>query len=314
MKDITQHNFEADLITASVAQPVLLDIWAPWCGPCKTLGPLLEKLETDYAGAFLLTKLDADAEPEIAAQLSQMFGVRSIPFCVLFKGGQPVDGFVGALPEGEVRKFLDKHVPSPEERAAAEDMLEAEELLAEGDPDSAIDRLQAALATNPANDNARYDFLRALLKNGRVAEARQAFDPVAASPVLDLRLVAAGQWIAAMEAAPKARPKAALEAALAADKRDFAARFELAQIHFAAQEFTEAMDQLLEILMRDKTWNGEAARKAYVAVLEVMKQPTLASAKPDAPKGALEIAGKLAVTPADPVIDAYRRKLSMAMF
>jgi thioredoxin len=94
--------------------PVLLDIWAPWCGPCKTLGPVLEKLETSYAGRFSLGKLNADEQPEIAAQLSQMFGVRSIPFCVLFKGGQPVDGFVGALPEAEVRKFLDKHVPSAE--------------------------------------------------------------------------------------------------------------------------------------------------------------------------------------------------------
>ena len=117
MQDITHQNLEADLVNASLAQPVLLDIWAPWCGPCKTLGPMLEKLETAYAGRFKLVKLNADDEPEIAQQLSQMFGVRSIPFCVLFKGGQPVDGFVGALPEAEVRKFLDKHVPSAEEQA-----------------------------------------------------------------------------------------------------------------------------------------------------------------------------------------------------
>ena len=102
MQDITHQNLEADLVNASLERPVLLDIWAPWCGPCKTLGPTLEKLETDYAGRFKLVKLNADEEPEIAQQLSQMFGVRSIPFCVLFKGGQPVDGFVGALPEGEV--------------------------------------------------------------------------------------------------------------------------------------------------------------------------------------------------------------------
>ena len=131
---------------------MLLDIWAPWCGPCKTLGPTLEKLETAYAGRFKLVKLNADEEPEIAQQLSQMFGVRSIPFCVLFKGGQPVDGFVGALPEGEVRKFLDKHVASADEQAAEDDVHAAEELIAEGDTDTAIDRLQAALATNPAND------------------------------------------------------------------------------------------------------------------------------------------------------------------
>src|SRR3982751_2058907 len=152
MHAITHKNLEADLVNASIAQPVLLDIWAPWCGPCKTLGPTLEKLEIAYAGRFKLVKLNAEDEPEIAQQLSQMFGVRSIPFCVLFKAGQPVDGFVGALPEGEVRKFLDKHVPSADEQAAQEEMLEAEELLAEGDADAAIDRLQVAVATNPGND------------------------------------------------------------------------------------------------------------------------------------------------------------------
>ena len=171
MLDITHQNFEAELINASMQQPVLLDIWAPWCGPCKTLGPVLEKLETRLRRvASRSAKLNADEQPEIASQLSQMFGVRSIPFCVLFKGGQPVDGFVGALPEGEVRKFLDKHVPSAEEMAAEEDALEAEELLAEGDTASALEKLQAAVATNPANDGARYDYLRALLNAGDLDE------------------------------------------------------------------------------------------------------------------------------------------------
>ena len=270
MQNITHKNLETELVQASLAQPVLLDIWAPWCGPCKTLGPILEKLEVAYAGRFKLVKLNADEEPEIAQQLSQMFGVRSIPFCVLFKGGQPVDGFVGALPEPEVRKFLDKHVQSAEEQASDEDHLAAEEALAEGDTDAALDRLQAALATNPANDTARYDYIRALLKAGRVGEARAAFDPVAASPVLDQRLVAAGHWITAMEAAPKARPRDTLEAAIAANKRDFDARFELAQGHFAKGEMTQAMDELLEILMRDKGWNDELARKTYVAILQLM--------------------------------------------
>ena len=316
MHDITHQNFEADLVSASLEQPVLLDIWAPWCGPCKTLGPVLEKLETDYAGRFKLGKLNADEEPEIAQQLSQMFGVRSIPFCVLFKGGQPADGFVGALPEEEVRKFLDKHVPSAEEHAAADELLEAGELLAEGDSETAIDKLQAAVATNPANDAARYEYLRALLQAGRVTDARKAFDPVAGNVIPDARLIAAGHWLAAMEAASTARPKDALEATLAADKRDFEARFELAQTHFAASEFTAAMDQLLEIVMRDKAWKDGLARKTYVAILEVMAKPALAGAKADAApkKGALEVAGKMVTTPNDPVIDGYRRKLSMALF
>jgi putative thioredoxin len=314
MLDITHQNFETELINASLAQPVLLDIWAPWCGPCKTLGPVLEKLEVAYAGRFRLGKLNADEQPEIASQLSQMFGVRSIPFCVLFKGGQPVDGFVGALPEAEVRAFLDKHVPSAEEVAADEDLQEAGELLAGGDTETALARLEAAVATNPGNDDARYDYLRALLREGRVEAARKAYEPVAGNVVLDPRLAAAGLWLAACEAAPKARSEAELQAALAANKRDFDARFELAQRHFAAQRFSEAMDELLEIIMRDKSWHDELARKTYVAILEVMQKPAPKKAEAAAPKGTLEVAGKIATTPSDPVVDAYRRKLSMALF
>ncbi|HEX7440508.1 MAG TPA: tetratricopeptide repeat protein [Caldimonas sp.] len=315
MLDITHQNFEAELITASMQQPVLLDIWAPWCGPCKTLGPVLEKLEVAYAGRFRLGKLNSDDQPEIASQLSQMFGVRSIPFCVLFKGGQPVDGFVGALPEAEVRKFLDKHVPSADEAAAEEDALAAEELLAEGDTASALEKLQAAVATNPANDAARYDYLRALLDAGELDAARRAYEPVASKMILDPRLAAVGHWIGACEAAPKARPVDTLEALLVANKRDFDARFELAQRHFAAHRFTQAMDELLEIVARDKNWRDELARKTYVAILEVMSKPApKAKAEAAAPKGTLEVAGKIATTSNDPVIDAYRRKLSMALF
>jgi len=315
MIDISLQNFESDLIQASMQQPVLLDIWAPWCGPCKALGPVLEKLEVAYAGRFKLAKLNADEQPEISGQLSQMFGVRSIPFCVMFKDGQPVDGFVGALPEGEIRSFLDKHVPSTEELAAEEDVQQAEELLAEGDTDSALEKLQEAVAINPANDAARVDYLRALLTLGRVEEARRAYEPVAHQVVPDARLVACGLWLDACEKAPSARSPEALAAAIAANRRDFEARHELAQTHFAAQRFTEAMDELLEIIMRDKSWNDELARKTYVAILTLMAKPAPApKAEAVAPKGTLEVAGKVDTTPADPVVDSYRRKLSMALF
>lgn len=316
MIDISLQNFEADLINSSMQQPVLLDIWAPWCGPCKALGPVLEKLEVAYAGRFKLAKLNSDDQPEIAGQLSQMFGVRSIPFCVLFKGGQPVDGFVGALPEGEVRKFLDKHVPSPEEVAADEGMQEAEELLAEGDTESALERLQEAVAINPGNDAARYDYLRALLLAGRLDDARRVYEPVAGKLLLDARLAACGHWLAACEKAREARAPEQLAAAIAANKRDFDARYELAQTHFAAQRLTQAMDELLEIIMRDKGWNDQLARKTYVAILELMNKPAPAKAEAAAsPKGTLEVAGKMtAAAPSDPVVDQYRRKLSMALF
>ena len=313
MIDITVQNFEAELVHGSIEQPVLLDIWAPWCGPCKTLGPVLEKLEVAYAGRFRLGKLNSDEQPEIAGQLSQMFGVRSIPFCVLFKEGQPIDGFVGALPEAQVRQFLDKHVPSADEMAAEEEVDEAQALLAAGDTDSALERLQEAVAIDPANDTARYDYLRALLTVGRVADARRAFDPVAGKMLLDPRLAAAGLWLEACERAPAARPPAALAAAIGADKRDFDARYELAQTHFAAQRFTEAMDELLEIVMRDKSWRDELARKTYVAILELMAKPAPKPAPAEA-KGALEVAGKASLAPSDPLLDQYRRKLSMALF
>jgi putative thioredoxin len=313
MIDITVQNFEAELVHGSIEQPVLLDIWAPWCGPCKTLGPVLEKLEVAYAGRFRLGKLNSDEQPEIAGQLSQMFGVRSIPFCVLFKEGQPIDGFVGALPEAQVRQFLDKHVPSADEMAAEEEVDEAQALLAAGDTDSALERLQEAVAIDPANDAARYDYLRALLTVGRVEDARRAFDPVAGKLLLDPRLAAAGLWLEACEHAPTARPPEALAAAIAANKRDFDARYELAQKHFAALRFTEAMDELLEIVMRDKTWRDELARKTYVAILELMTKPAPKPAAAEA-KGTLEVAGKASVAPADPLLDQYRRKLSMALF
>ena len=174
MNDITLANFEADLINGSMQQPVLLDIWAPWCGPCKQLGPVLEKLEVAYAGRFKLAKLNSDDQPEIAAQLSQAFGVKSIPFCVMFKDGQPVDGFVGALPEAQIREFLDRHVPDgpPPD---ADDADEAEALGSDDSPDAALARLQQALAIDPANEAARCDVVKLLIETGQVAAARQAW-------------------------------------------------------------------------------------------------------------------------------------------
>lgn len=214
-----------------------------------------------------------------------------------------------------MREFLDRHVPSAEAAAAEEEVQEAQALLAVGDADSALGRLQEAVAIDPANDGARYDYVRALLMMGRIADARRAWQPVADKVIPDARLVAAGHWLDACEKAPAARSAEALAKAIATDKRDFDARFELAQAHFAAQRFTEAMDELLEIVIRDRAWNNELARKTYVAILELMNKtapkPTAAAAEK---KGTLEVAGKQSVAPADPLLDQYRRKLSMALF
>ncbi|MDT8999638.1 tetratricopeptide repeat protein [Paucibacter sp. APW11] len=319
MIDITIQNFETELLQASLQQPVLLDIWAPWCGPCKSLGPVLEKLEVAYAGRFKLAKLNSDEQPEIASQLSQAFGVRSIPFCVMFAGGQPVDGFVGAIPEAQIREFLDKHVPSSEALEAEEEVAEAEALLAEGDTDAALQKLHDAVQADPSNETARFDLVRALLEGGQLTAAQAAFEPVAARAADTItphaRFAALSHWLRAAERATAGVDAAALQAAIAANRRDFEARFTLAQLLFAQQQFTAAMDELLEIIMRDKSWNQELARKTYVAILELLTKPA-PKPQPSAgdKAGSLQLAGQTLVTPSDPLLDQYRRKLSMALF
>ncbi|KAB2892876.1 MAG: thioredoxin [Burkholderiaceae bacterium] len=297
MIDVTVENFEAEVINASMEVPVLVDFWAPWCGPCKTLGPILEKLEVAYEGRFKLVKIDSDQEQQIAG----MFGIRSIPTCVLLIGGQPVDGFMGALPEGQVRAFLDKHLPTAEEALAEDDEAQAQEALADGDTEGALEKLQHAVATDPANDDARFDYVKLLLQLGREDDAKVAFAPVIAKAAGSRRLGALKVWLDAIDfvasGAQGEGALAAFDAKIAAGKRDFDARFGRARWLIAAQRWTEAMDELLEILMRDKAWNEEAARKTYVAVLEIIEPP-----KPKVAEGQ--------IPPEDPVVATYRRRLS----
>ena len=297
MIDITLENFEAEVVTASMQTPVLVDFWAPWCGPCQSLGPVLEKLETEYAGRFTLAKIDSDQQQQLAA----MFGVRSIPTCVLMVGGQPVDGFTDAQTEGQVRTFLDKHVPPAAAEPEPEPEYDAAAALAAGDTDAALEKLQQALVAEPDNDDARFDYVKLLLQLGREDEAKVAFAPVVARAGLSRKLSALKGWMDALDfvaiTAGGAGDTSQFDIKIAANKRDFDARFGRARWLVAQQRWQEAMDELLEILMRDKTWSDEAARKLYVSILEIIEPPKVKVADGQIP-------------PEDPLVASYRRRLS----
>ena len=297
MIDITVENFEAEVVAASMQTPVRVDFWAPWCGPCQSLGPVLEKLETEYAGRFTLAKIDSDQQQ----QLAQMFGVRSIPTCVLMVNGQPVDGFTGAQTEGQVRAFLDKHLPPAEAAPEPEPEDEVLAALAAGDTDTALDKLQQTVLAEPDNDDARFDYIKLLLQLGREDEAKVAFAPVIARAGLSRKLSALKGWMDALDfvaiTAGGAGDTGQFDLKIAANKRDFDARFGRARWLVAQQRWQDAMDELLEILMRDKTWSDEAARKLYVSILEIIEPPKVKVADGQIP-------------PEDPLVASYRRRLS----
>ena len=291
MMDVTVANFEEEVIAASMTTPVLIDFWAPWCGPCKSLGPILEKVEVAYQGRFKLVKIDSDQEQQLGAA----FGIRSIPTCILMVGGKPVDGFQGALPEGKVKEFLDKHLPP------AEELPEEELALEEITPEVAMAKLQAEVANDPTNESARFELVKALLLAGDTDAAKVAFAPVIAQTTTVRRFDSLKRMIDATDFVANSQDKtlarATFDAKIALNKRDFDTRFDKARWHMAHHEWTAALDELLDILMRDKTWESDKARKTYIAILDIIEPP-----KPKVADGQ--------IPPDDPVVATYRRRLS----
>jgi putative thioredoxin len=263
----TTDTFETEVLQKSMTTPVLVDFWASWCGPCKTLGPILEKLAGEYNGAFELAKVDVDAEQQIAAA----FQIRSVPTVFLIRDGQIVDGFPGALPEGQLRAFLKQHGVEPAE-AAANDEPEALTPLSPAEQAAA---LRQAIAAEPDRDELKLDLALALLATGDAAEAEALLDALPANLATDERALKARARLGFAALLKDAPPAQALEAALARDENDLRARYLLGVHKLVAGDAEGALEQFIDLLRRDRTWEDGLARKALIDAFRVIEDQDL---------------------------------------
>lgn len=265
--DATEANFQNEVLEASFDQPVLVDLWAEWCGPCKTLGPLLEKVVDSFHGAVRMAKVDVDKEQALAA----MFGVRSIPTVVLLRDGQPIDGFNGALPEGAIREFLLRHVqPREADGDAVADTPAVQET-----PEQAIARLQQEIAADPDKAELKLDLAVAQMQIGNAAAAEAELDALPANLSGDdraKRLRGQLDFAHALKDAPSA---AELEARIARDAADHAARDLLGVRLLIQGETASALEQFLEILKASRDWNDGLAKKRLVSAFNVIDDEDL---------------------------------------
>jgi len=278
VKDVTTASFKADVLNASLKGPVLVDFWAPWCGPCKQLAPVLEKAVADSKGKVTLVKMNIDDHPQIPGQL----GIQSIPAVIAFERGQPIDGFMGALPESQVRGFIERLVGP---LTGGSDMLiaEAEAAVTAGNSEGAAALYARVLAEDESNAKAIGGLARLHVEAGNFEEARAVLSmapPPAPGKEPDPAIAAATAALHLAEQAESVGDLAPLQQKLAADPGDHQARFDLAVALNAKGERDQAADELLAIIKRDRAWNDGGARKQLLQFFEawgLMDKSTVAA-------------------------------------
>ncbi|WP_158885731.1 thioredoxin [Rhodanobacter sp. L36] len=264
--DVEQETFETDVLQASLTTPVLVDFWASWCEPCKTLGPMLEKLTAEYHGAFRLGKVDVDKQQELAS----MFGIRSIPTVMLVKDGQVLDGFAGALPEGQLREFLSRHVQpleAPVEEVVEEPVKET--------PEQAIGRLQQAIAMEPDKAELKLDLAVALMRAGQISAAEAELDALPINLATDARAQRLRSELELAHALKDAPPLPELQRRVQADDTDWEARDWLGVRLLLEGDAVAGLDQFLAILQRNRAWNEGQAKKRLLAAFATLDDAEL---------------------------------------